>query len=769
MQKSPFDFIRRSFRLKLLLSNLTVVILTVVFLFIFLMVNFKTLTDFSLQQNSAGMEQMVQDYMTKLAQEKATSTWLQMKAAQDDLVIMGKTAQRILDNYKELEENPDIFKLSLFNTNLTEQNGALAGDANSLVDTLIPPEIASNPRATQLLTVSGLLNLNINSVYEANENNAFLYFVGDPGSPVTRAYPNIRLVDVLGDGLNLLFWRDYFSQNVTGWTHWYTDTTLQTSIPSPVTVEAPYQDAAGQGMMVTMFYPLWNKETNQFAGAMGLDITLNNIIQNVLKTRVAKSGFAFMMNGKGEIIAIPETGYKLFDVNMTQTEQGGLIYYTGSLPASTNPAVQDLAASMLSQPSGVLKLTTSQQSGNQVIAYDSLPAFSDVNYAQDSWRIALVVPESEIFDILYKTDAAISEKSTSMNAISMLLAVAFILFAAILMNRFSNIVTQDLRKLAGAAAQVSAKNYNVSLKLQSKDELGQLGRTFETMNEQIRNYTTNLEKMVEDRTADLLQANDEISRLNDRLKDENLRLSAELGVARKLQMMVLPHDDEVQAITDLDIACYMHPANEVGGDYYDVLNLGDTTFLCIGDVTGHGLPSGVIMLMAETTMMTLSQSGETDMRHGLALLNRVLYRNIIRIKEDKNMTLAVVQYQNGEYNIVGQHESVIICRSGGSIEVIDTIDLGLPIGLEDEIDPYLAVKTVRLEPGDTMVLYTDGITEAENNLGQLFGMPQLIEAVQKYHDENATEIVNRIEADVFAYIGEMPVLDDISMVVIKQK
>jgi sigma-B regulation protein RsbU (phosphoserine phosphatase) len=289
------------------------------------------------------------------------------------------------------------------------------------------------------------------------------------------------------------------------------------------------------------------------------------------------------------------------------------------------------------------------------------------------------------------------------------------------------------------------------------------------MAREIRDYTANLETMVLDRTVDLRRANDEITRLNERLKDENVRLSAELDVARQLQMMVLPPDRETRASEDLDIACYMRPADEVGGDYYDVLQVDGMVFMGIGDVTGHGLQAGVIMLMAQTALLTLSQSGEQDMRHILSVLNRVLYQNIVRIRENKNMTLSVLRYSDQEFDIVGQHESVLICRQDGRVEVIDTIDLGFPVGLERDIDEFIFSERFRLASGDVMLLYTDGVTEAENQQRQMFGLDNLTGALVKYHQLGAKEIMSHLVDEVQTYIDTAPIYDDISMLVVKQK
>ncbi|MEP7188393.1 MAG: SpoIIE family protein phosphatase, partial [Roseiflexaceae bacterium] len=174
-------------------------------------------------------------------------------------------------------------------------------------------------------------------------------------------------------------------------------------------------------------------------------------------------------------------------------------------------------------------------------------------------------------------------------------------------------------------------------------------------------------------------------------------------------------------------------------------------------------------LMAQTAFLTLSQSGEQDMRRIMLVLNSVLYRNIVRIQEDKNMTLAVLQYRAREFTIVGQHESVLICRTDGDVEVIDTMDLGLPLGLEEDIESFVAGKQFQLAPEDVMVLYTDGVTEAENSARQQFGIQSLVTSLSSHRQLCAQEILNRIMADLYAFIGETRIYDDISLLVIKQK
>jgi len=254
-----------------------------------------------------------------------------------------------------------------------------------------------------------------------------------------------------------------------------------------------------------------------------------------------------------------------------------------------------------------------------------------------------------------------------------------------------------------------------------------------------------------------------------RLRAENLRLSAEIEVIQKLQKMVLPKSLELASIKDLEIASFIQPADVIGGDYYDVLQYNDQVKIGIGDVTGHGLESGLLMIMAQTAVRTLQESSETDPVKFLDILNRTLYGNIQRMSSSKNMTLALLDYTNRSIQLSGQHEEVIVVRVNGQVERIDTVDLGFPIGLDADVSEFIAQQTIYLNPGDVIVLYTDGITEAENIESDQYGLERLCEVICKNHQNSAEHIRQAIVTDVQQYIGQQQVFDDMTVVVIKQK
>ena len=245
----------------------------------------------------------------------------------------------------------------------------------------------------------------------------------------------------------------------------------------------------------------------------------------------------------------------------------------------------------------------------------------------------------------------------------------------------------------------------------------------------------------------------EIKRLNDQLTRENSRMSAELDITQRLQQMMLPRDEDLRGIANLDIAGFMDPAAEVGGDYYDVISNDDGVVFGIGDVTGHGLESGVIAIMLQTAVRTLLCSGHYESHRFFQVLNRVIYDNVRRMNCDRNLTLSLLHYQDKFVTISGQHEEVLVVRENGDLERHDTLNLGFALGLEKDISGFIGEARIPLQPGDVMVLYTDGITEAINPVGVTYGIERLCEVVKGCHRQTVGEIREAVRNSLRDYRG----------------
>jgi sigma-B regulation protein RsbU (phosphoserine phosphatase) len=247
-------------------------------------------------------------------------------------------------------------------------------------------------------------------------------------------------------------------------------------------------------------------------------------------------------------------------------------------------------------------------------------------------------------------------------------------------------------------------------------------------------------------------------------------MGAELAVTHQLQQMILPTTQELKNIPDLSIKASMSPAEEAGGDYYDVLKYHDRYFISIGDVTGHGLESSVVMMMIQTAVRTMAITGEADLPQLVSILNKIIYDNLQRIKSDKNLTFILSTYQKGILELCGQHEELLLLRKGSTeIEHIDTFELGFPLGLEEDISPFVNSQKIQLDIGDTVIFYTDGIPEAENTSGDFYGLDLLCEQILKYREQSVDTMHDKIITNLHQFIGKQEIYDDITLMVIRRE
>jgi sigma-B regulation protein RsbU (phosphoserine phosphatase) len=371
-----------------------------------------------------------------------------------------------------------------------------------------------------------------------------------------------------------------------------------------------------------------------------------------------------------------------------------------------------------------------------------------------------------------QAQAAIASATRSATVALFVAVIAASLLTVLVAALVKTTITDNLLALGRTAQALRQGDWRARVEISSHDEIGALAESVNDMASQLSLLVTDLEAQVNARTANLNAANERISQLNAQLQDDNLRMERELDVTRKLQQMVLPSEHELAAIPMLDIATYMAPADEVGGDYYDALLItqdGNTQLgLAIGDVAGHGLESGVVMIMAQAIVRALHHSGKFSLADILQILNATLYDNLERMRVDRSLTLSLLTCSDNRLQICGQHESLLIVRASGEVETHSTLDLGLPLALEPDIRQHLNHANFDLAAGDGIVLYTDGITEAENNRNHQYGLGRLSEIISDHWHAGAHAVRDAIITDVRHHIGDYKVFDDITLVVAKK-
>ncbi len=441
-------------------------------------------------------------------------------------------------------------------------------------------------------------------------------------------------------------------------------------------------------------------------------------------------------------------------------EKNELIFFLGELKEMNQELALKISENFAQEDIVTRKFIEElKQSNNQV--NDFIKEIYNLNFTQALIPLYIHLLERNrnmsfaIWDhAIHELDILLQKRSDSIEVERIIITVLILIIITIIIYLFMAFymgVMQTVSALDDASKKMAMGKMNDIIILDNKDELGQVVRSFNNI------------------AIALIQAKDEIIRLNEQLKSENVRMSAELDITRKLQYMLLPKEPELQGFKDLEIAGFMESANEVGGDYYDVIYGQNSIKIAIGDVTGHGLESGVLMIMAQTAVRTLLANDEKDPVQFLSALNYAIYHNLNRMNIDKNMSLAILDYHNKKLRITGQHETVIVMRAYGELELIDTIDLGFPIGIEENISAFIGEISVQLDIGDVVVLYTDGITESENHNKVLYGIERLIDVIKQQYQQTAIAICQAVIDDVRRHIGTHTVYDDITLVVIKQK
>lgn len=256
------------------------------------------------------------------------------------------------------------------------------------------------------------------------------------------------------------------------------------------------------------------------------------------------------------------------------------------------------------------------------------------------------------------------------------------------------------------------------------------------------------------------------------LENENMRMGMELDVARKIQLMMLPTAKSFDKHKDLEVAARMDPASEVGGDFYEFLPQEDgSVIVAMGDVTDHGLQSGLVMLMAQSTVRSIVDEKPAQLKDALARTNKILYRNIRnRMNDFRNLTLLLAHIKGDEMTVCGQHENILSYNAQtGESAITSTEDMGIYIGLIEDVSEHLAEKVFSLKSGDIYLFYTDGLTEAENESGEFYGEERLFEKFKQLVKSDSQTIVDELYKDVYAFIGNSELLDDITLMVIRKK
>jgi serine phosphatase RsbU (regulator of sigma subunit) len=284
----------------------------------------------------------------------------------------------------------------------------------------------------------------------------------------------------------------------------------------------------------------------------------------------------------------------------------------------------------------------------------------------------------------------------------------------------------------------------------------------------IEMFTTEPRAPDDDLMAALSGLGAQIGQYIERIRTEEELRFKELQIARQIQTAILPRELEVDA---LEVAATMVPATDVGGDYYDVLPFAGGAWIGIGDVTGHGVGAGMVMIMVSSAVAALTASMLIPSDVVIAL-NSLLYDVIRRrLRSDDHMTFTLLRYTNdGRIEFAGAHEDLIVWRAlTRRCERVETP--GTWLGGMPSIATATTNTAIRLARGDLLVLYTDGLIEARDEKREAFGIDRLCSEIEAIASSKpaptATQICDAILSR--ALMWGVSQEDDVSLVVMRYR
>lgn len=254
-----------------------------------------------------------------------------------------------------------------------------------------------------------------------------------------------------------------------------------------------------------------------------------------------------------------------------------------------------------------------------------------------------------------------------------------------------------------------------------------------------------------------------------RLKEENQlfhqRLEMELDVARKIQQILLPQ--RIPSIAGVDVSTFSQPAKQVGGDYHDLIELPSGGLgIAIGDVSGKGMPAALLMANAQASLRRYSESAYSP-KEIISRINNSLCPICQYIEEHRFITLfyGVLDPESKTliYSNAGHNYPFVFGENGGVCEQLKSG--GLPCGIIEDTSYNEA--QVQLRPGDIVVFYTDGITEASNSDEAMFGEERLKNIILKNLQLDSANLIAEVHAELIKFAGNSPQYDDLTLMVLK--
>ena len=462
-----------------------------------------------------------------------------------------------------------------------------------------------------------------------------------------------------------------------------------------------YPDSYGRGLMVTCYAPFYDGDGN-FRGAVSMDMLISDIYDSIVSMNLGESGRVYLFDSSG------------FTVDRTRETE--------------IVAVEDVLGSKT-----VIEAVRAGETGFELAEDDVYYAYARVS--STGWELCISIPAATVLEPVETMD----------NQVHLAVALFWIVFillipvAVLVTYRFSSSLTKPLEQLGKDAMIISSGNLDYRAAIRANDEIGDLALNFNTM-------AADLKKYMEDLTH---------------VTAEKERIGAELNVATQIQADMLPRIfPPFPDRKEFDIFASMTPAKEVGGDFYDFFLVDeDHLALVMADVSGKGVPAALFMVIAKTLIKNRCLMGGTP-GEVLSYVNTQLCEGN-EAELFVTVWLAILEISTGKGLAANAgHEHPALKRAGEKFELVKYRHSPAVATMEGM---RFREHSFELHPGDSLFVYTDGVTEATNAHNELFGEGRTIDALNGSKQGSAQELLGNVRDEISRFVGEAPQFDDITM------
>ncbi len=461
-------------------------------------------------------------------------------------------------------------------------------------------------------------------------------------------------------------------------------------------------------------------------------------LKHKLATRnVGKTGFTVLLSDKGHVV-------------VTQRENGELAQdadNTTDVRINSNPSLAEAATKAVNQETGFSEVSVD---GEQYYV-----AYAPVNTI--GWTLMMFVSVKELEDPavnLQKTMNAVSnetidsfDKHVKVNSAGLI--IGLVIITLITVHLISRKTLKNLRPIQTMTKVIQNMNRdNMVFKMQDEyrtnDEIEVLAEAFADMSDRLQDY---LKEIIE-KTA----------------KEE--RINTEINTASTIQLAMLPGmTEEISSRKEFDIYADMVPAKHVGGDLYDYFLIDDNHLaFVVGDVSGKGISAALFMVLAKTTIQNQLLAYGTDVVKAVTEANRLLVRDNAA-ELFVTVWVGVLTLDSGELRFVDAgHELAAVSKNGEDFTVKKD-NHSIVLGMSDRVK--FKLNEVKLEDGDTIYLYTDGVVEALNADDKMFRVERLISTLNEDTSRSPKELDEAVRNAVDSFVDGVEQFDDITSLVIR--